>query len=91
VARPHDPRGLRKSKDLQKLVKTKHVELHPIVVSLVKGLNALNKHRFPRTRALEDATTVSRALNSQEQSRPQARIGRMLSPKAFLLNLAQRW
>jgi hypothetical protein len=45
------------------------VELHPIVAALVEALNTLNEHKTPRTKALKDATTVSRqSIFKQGQS-----------------------
>lgn len=51
--------GLRKADCLKALVETKHVELHPIVAALIKGLNELNENKVPRTKALTDPSTVS--------------------------------
>ncbi|GAQ79891.1 hypothetical protein KFL_000400340 [Klebsormidium nitens] len=52
------PGGLRKAECLKDLVNTKHVELHPIVAALIKGLNDINDHNFPRTKAKDDPSTV---------------------------------
>lgn len=41
------------------LAKVRHVELHPIVAAMVKGLNKINKHNFPRAMALTNPSTVS--------------------------------
>lgn len=46
-------------KVLHTLAKTKHVELHPIVATLIQGLNEINNHKVPRVMALTDPSTVS--------------------------------
>ncbi|GAQ85485.1 hypothetical protein KFL_002370200, partial [Klebsormidium nitens] len=59
VTSKREPSGLLKAeKVLHTLAKTKHVELHPIVATMIQGLNEINNHKHPRVMAITDPSTM---------------------------------
>jgi hypothetical protein len=57
------PRLPKTEKVLLALAKTRHVELHPIVATMIQGLNEINNHKVPRVKALGDPSSVSSRFN----------------------------